>query len=64
MIHQIVKYGSLPDRAAALEAALISNAMLGGDSPSRSLLIGLALGAREGFVPPARWVDALHYKVV
>jgi len=62
--HHIVKYGSLPDRAAALESALISNAMLGGDSPSRNMLIGLALGARDGFVPPARWVDALVYKVI
>lgn len=44
-----------------LETALIENAMAGGDSAARGLLLGLVLGAAHGFSAiPARWVTGLN----
>lgn len=43
-----------------LEAALSENALAGGDTSSRAMLIGLVLGATLGFAAiPGRWMDGL-----
>jgi len=57
-VHLIVKYGST-DAGSCVEQAAIANAMMGGDSCTRALLIGLVLGARPGAVVPQRWVQVL-----
>ncbi|MBC7543041.1 MAG: ADP-ribosylglycohydrolase family protein, partial [Candidatus Sericytochromatia bacterium] len=41
-----------------LEAALIENAMAGGDSASRGLFLGMLLGASSGAIVPQRWLTA------
>ena len=44
-----------------LETALIENAMAGGDSAARGLLVGMVLGAMQGFQKiPTRWVIGLN----
>ncbi len=58
-VHLIVKYGNM-DVASCVEKAAIANAMLGGDSCTRALVVGLVLGARPGAVVPQRWVQALR----
>lgn len=63
LVHLITKYGS-GDSSAGYEAAVISNAMLGGDSASRALVVGLVLGARAGVVVPARWAGSLNSHAV
>jgi hypothetical protein len=55
----IVKYGNM-DAASCVEKAAIANAMLGGDSCTRALLVGLVLGARPGAVVPQRWIDRVR----
>ena len=55
----IVKYGNM-DAASCVEKAAIANAMLGGDSCTRALLVGLVLGARPGAVVPQRWIETLR----
>ena len=57
-VHLIVKYGNT-DAGSCVEQAAIANAMMGGDSCTRALLIGLVLGARPGAVVPQRWVQVL-----
>jgi hypothetical protein len=58
-VHLIVKYGST-DAGSCVEQAAIANAMMGGDSCTRALLIGLVLGARPGAVVPQRWSDRVR----
>jgi ADP-ribosylglycohydrolase len=58
-VHLIVKYGNM-DVASCVEKAAIANAMLGGDSCTRALLVGLVLGARPGAVVPQRWIETLR----
>jgi hypothetical protein len=62
-VHLIVKYGNM-DVASCVEKAAIANAMLGGDSCTRALVVGLVLGARPGAVVPQRWVQALRTRSV
>ena len=57
-VHLIVKYGNT-EAASCVEAAAIANAMMGGDSCTRALLVGLVLGARPGALVPQRWVQVL-----
>ena len=54
VIHLIAKYEN------DLKSALIENAMAGGDSAGRGLLVGLVLGAHQGMaaVPP-QWLDEM-----
>ena len=43
-----------------LETALIENAMAGGDSAARGLVLGMMLGAAHGQrAIPARWIESL-----
>ena len=58
-VHLIVKYGNT-DAATCVEKAAIANAMLGGDSCTRALVVGLVLGARPGAVVPKRWSDRVR----
>jgi ADP-ribosylglycohydrolase len=58
-VHLIVKYGNT-DASTCVEQAAIANAMLGGDSCARALLVGLVLGARPGAVVPQRWSDCVR----
>jgi hypothetical protein len=58
-VHLIVKYGNM-DVASCVEKAAIANAMLGGDSCTRALVVGLVLGARPGAVVPQRWIRRLR----
>ena len=55
VIHLIAKYEN------NLKAALVENAMAGGDSAGRGLLAGLVLGARLGMeaIPP-QWLDNMQ----
>jgi hypothetical protein len=58
-VHLIVKYGNT-DAASCVEKAAVANAMLGGDTCARALLVCLVLGARPGAVVPQRWVQLLR----
>jgi len=56
-LHFVVKYEH------DLETALIENVLVGGDSASRALVIGLLLGAYHGDPAiPQRWCDTLAAK--
>ena len=44
-----------------VEMALIENVMAGGDSAARGLLLGMVLGARNGYSAiPTRWINGLQ----
>ncbi len=54
VIHLIAKYEN------HLKTALVENAMAGGDSAGRGLLVGLVLGAHLGMAAiPAQWLDGM-----
>jgi ADP-ribosylglycohydrolase/pimeloyl-ACP methyl ester carboxylesterase len=54
-LYLLLKYGS------SLEAALIENAMAGGDSAARAMVLGAVLGARDGAEAiPARWLEIME----
>ncbi len=45
------------------EVALVENVMAGGDSSARGMLVGMVLGAYQGFdVIPGLWLDGLKSK--
>lgn len=47
-----------------LEAALIANAGVGGDSAARGIVIGMLMGAEQGWASiPARWKNGLNARV-
>lgn len=54
-VHLIAKYED------DLQAALIENVMAGGDSAGRGMLVGMVLGAYQGFPAiPAHWLSELN----
>lgn len=54
-VHLIAKYED------DLQAALIENVMAGGDSAGRGMLVGMVLGAYQGFSAiPAHWLSELN----
>ena len=54
VIHLIAKYEN------DLKTALVENAMAGGDSAGRGLLVGLILGAHQGMAAiPPQWLDEM-----
>jgi ADP-ribosylglycohydrolase len=56
-IYFILKYA---DREDGLKTALQANAMVGGDNASRSIAIGMVLGAYKGVhAIPSAWKDTL-----
>ncbi|MDF1667706.1 MAG: ADP-ribosylglycohydrolase family protein, partial [Planctomycetota bacterium] len=56
-VYFILKYG---DREDGLKAALQANAMVGGDNASRSIAIGMVLGAAKGVQAiPKEWKETL-----
>jgi hypothetical protein len=56
-IYFILKYA---DREDGLKKALQANAMVGGDNASRSIAIGMVLGASKGVrAIPSAWKDTL-----
>ncbi|MCP4368937.1 MAG: ADP-ribosylglycohydrolase family protein [Deltaproteobacteria bacterium] len=56
-IHLIAKYED------NFEVALVENVMAGGDSSARGMLVGMVLGAYQGFdVIPGLWLDGLKSK--
>jgi len=56
-IHLIAKYEE------NFESALVENVMAGGDSSARGMLVGMVLGAYQGFdAIPALWLDGLKSK--
>jgi len=56
-VYFILKYADVED---GLKLALQANAMVGGDNASRSIAIGMVLGAHKGFdAIPKEWIDTL-----
>ena len=56
-VYFILKYADVED---GLKLALQANAMVGGDNATRSIAIGMVLGAYKGFdAIPKEWIDTL-----